>query len=125
MIASFRVIAQGARLVEDAGTLPFGLFKQVGGIKIFAVEGRVFAHEHGIERRERCTAQGLRLKPVGGITREDNVPHPCSHLAAALPDQILRQADRQRVPAPLCFAHHGKGGVFVDLEAFQRIGDEQ
>src|SRR5690606_17887449 len=41
------------------------------------------------------------------------------------PVHVLRQAGGHAVAAPLRLAHHREGGVLVDLEVLERIGDEE
>ena len=124
----FRMVAQRAGLVEHPGALALGLLQQVGGVEKFAVERRVLAHHHRVEVLERLPALiGLVLggaEPVHRITGERDVAHNCGHGLAALPHDVLGFAGADLVAAGLRLAHHGKGGVLVDLEGFQRVGDK-
>ena len=47
----FRVVAQRRRPVEDARAFALGLLEQVGRVEVLAVERRVLAHQHRVERR--------------------------------------------------------------------------
>ena len=45
----FRVVAQRPWAVEHRSAFALGLLQQMGGVEIFAVEGRILAHQHRID----------------------------------------------------------------------------
>jgi hypothetical protein len=119
------VVAQRARAVEDARAFALGLLQQVRGVEELAVERRVLAHQHGVEAVQRLARFVRDLEPRIGFARQRDVAHLCRDGLAALPMQVLGLAGRQRVTAPLQLAHHREGGVLVDLEGFERVGDNE
>ena len=125
----FRVVAQGPRLVKYLGPFALGLLQQVGGVEKLRIKRRVFAHDDGAKVLERArAARKQRLgdaEPGGLVTCKADIPHLRRHHRTGLPLQILRLAGRNRVAAPLRLAHHHKGGVLVDFERFQGVGNEE
>jgi hypothetical protein len=59
------------------------------------------------------------------VAGERDVPHMGLHHATALPEQVHRFAGHDGVAPALGLAHHGEGGVFVDLERFQGIANKK
>jgi hypothetical protein len=51
----FGMVAQGARLVEDAHAGGLGALEQPGGGDVFEIEGRILAHQHRVERLAHST----------------------------------------------------------------------
>ena len=62
------MVAQSRGFVEDLGAFALGLAEQMCGVEIFAVEGRVFAHDDGVKVLEPCFARCRDLEPSGGVT---------------------------------------------------------
>ena len=120
-----RVVAQGARAVENARAFSLGLLQQVGGVEVFAVKGRILAHHDGIELVQSLHFGGFGGEPVLRFAGQADAPGLRLHDPAALPHQLARLAGAQAVAPALGFAHHGKGGVLVGLEGLQRVGNEK
>ena len=120
-----RVVAQRARLVEDTRAFALGLLEQVRRVEVLAVERRVLAHHDGAEIGQRHRRRLAGREPVARVAGQRDLAHVGGDAAAALPGQVLRLADEQRVAARGGLAHHREGRVLGDLEVFQRIGDEQ
>ena len=132
----FRMIAQRRRLIEDArqpsrSALPL---EQVRRVEVLAVERRVLAHQDGIEIGEGDARPAQRAGQLPAASRnqtglaagERDRAHVRGDLRAALPHQGPRPpAGEERVAAPRGFAHHREGGVLLDVEALQRVGDEE
>ena len=123
----FRMVAQGAGAVDDQRALALGLLQQVRGVEVFGVKGRVFAHEHGVKVTQRGGARCARCKPRLALFRagKRNVLHFGTHGLPAAPDDVLRLAGAERVPALHRLAHHGERRVFIGFEGFQRVGNKQ
>jgi len=117
-----RVVTQRGGLVEHPGPLALGLLQQVGGVEVLAVERRILAHDDGVKVLERFAPLVGHVVPVIGQAGEMDLPHQRGHWLPPLPLQVLGLAGGHGVTAPLQLAHHGKGGVLVDLETGQRIG---
>jgi hypothetical protein len=60
----FRVVAQRGRLVEDARAFALGLLQQVRGVEVFAVEGRVLAHDHASKSFSGRAHVAVSTEPV-------------------------------------------------------------
>jgi hypothetical protein len=88
------VVAQRARLVDDARAFALGLLQQVRGVEIFAVEGRVLAHQHGVEVGQRGLAAGGFGEPGGRVTGQRDVAHLRHHPLPALPAQMAAARTR-------------------------------
>ena len=58
-------------------------------------------------------------------TGERDVAQFRVHHVARAPGEVARLAGGDAVAAPLRLAHHREGGVLVDLEDLERVGDEE
>jgi hypothetical protein len=123
------VVAQRARPVEDTCAFVLGALQQMGGVEELAVEGRVLAHEHGVEVAQGRDAllwrQRAFVEPVLFVAGQPDAPHRGRHAGGRQPAQVPGLTGCQGVAAALRLAHHGVGAVLVGLEGFQRIGDEK
>ena len=61
---------KGRCLVEYLGAFTLGLAKQMGGVKVLAVKGRVFAHDDGVKVFEPCLALGCDFIPSTRIASQ-------------------------------------------------------
>ena len=122
------VVAHRARIVEHARALALGELQQVGGVDVLHVEGRVLAHQHGVEvPPAACAVAASRRVPV---VRRRRSSVRCRRARHAAHDRraisaILRCSHGvQLVAARGRLAHHRVGGVLVGLEVVKRIEDE-
>ena len=123
----FRVVTQGTWLVENPGSLPFGLAQQMSRIKVFRVERRIFPHEHRVEAVERhAIGSGLAVVPVIGLARKLQ-PHAarCADRSTRQPLQVRHLAEPHGVAPTLRLTHHCESGVLVDHERVERIRDKK
>jgi hypothetical protein len=77
MIASFSGWSRSARgLLNTRAPIALGLLQQVGGVEVLAVEGRVLAHQHGVEVRFSGAARApAHLEPSVRVAGEFDVAH--------------------------------------------------
>ena len=103
-------------------------------VEELAVEGRILAHQHGVEVAQRgltALAAGLLgAEPLRLFAGEGDVTHGTGHQTGrpgrmGAPVQVLRLAHADAVSACLRLAHHGKGGVLVDDEGLDGVGNEE
>ena len=114
------MVTQGGGLVEHLCAFALGLLQQVGGIKVLAVERRVFAHDHRVHTVQgQMLVHTLHLKPCIGLAGEVNALGPRGDLVPTLPHDVVWLTGQHVVATLLCFAHHGKGGVFVECDRHQ------
>ena len=127
----FRMVTQGLRAVEYACAFAFGLLQHMRGVQVFGIKRRVFAHQHRIKVFQGGSGRVFNAKPR--ILRRQtclsryqfNSIGLRRYAAFSLPMQIVQLASGH-APAPcLRLLHHGVGGVFVDFEVTQRVGDKQ
>ena len=121
----FGVVAQGSWAVEDIGTFALGLAQQVRGVEVFAVKGWVGAHDDRAKVLEVGAARGGLGEPGVELGSERDVAHLGRDGLALLPAHIGHLAGRDLVAAFLCFAHHRKRGVLVNLEGLEGVGNEE
>ena len=115
VMASFSGGRGSQRVVEDARAGLLGAFEQPGGGDVFEVEGRVLAHQHGVEIRERHH----RLGAAGGVPGVVEIGHADGQ--AARRDDAAFHISASRWMAKLVAAaggrpHHGDAGILVGLE---------
>jgi hypothetical protein len=96
----------------------------MGGVEVFAVKGRVFAHQHRTRVGHGALALLHGTEPVVCVPCERDLAHRGQHALTALPAQLPRLGGQQAVAAPGGLPHHGKRGVFMGLEALKRVGNE-
>jgi len=121
----FGMVAQRRGLVEHARAFTLRLLEQVRGVEVFAVEGRVLAHDHRVEVGQGAHAAMVLDEPLVFRAGERDLAHQRVHGAARAPADVARLAGDDAVAAPLRLAHHREGGVLVGLEDFQRVGNEE
>ena len=112
----FGMVAQSRGLVENLGAFALGLAEQMRSVEIFAVKGRVFAHDDGVKVFEPCLALGCDLIPSISLARQVQVLNVCFHALAFLPLNVGHFASSDLMATLLRLAHHGKTGVLLDLE---------
>ena len=116
-----RVVAAARQFVEDA-RLHLGLLQQCRWREIFAVEGRILAHQHRVDIGQRRLGTCCSVKPMNRVAAQRHLAHrradgtPPSTVAR-LAGGIHGRARRPRIIA--------EGAVLLDVELFQRVGDEQ
>jgi len=64
-------------------------------------------------------------KSFSGGAGQRDLAHLGMHHVARAPGQVARLAGRDAMAAPLRLAHHREGGVLVDLEDLERVGNEK
>ena len=119
----FIVVADGGRLVEDAGALLFRQLQQIRAVHIFHVERRILALDDGVKGRQQHFLGGHDLVPVVLVTGQGDMVH-LRRDDAFFQRHVLLFEGVHGVAAAGRFAHHGESGIFVGLEACQRIGKE-
>jgi hypothetical protein len=97
----------------------------MGGVKVLAVKGRVFAHDDGVKVFEPCLALGCDLIPSTRIASQSQVLNLRFDTLTALPLNVGHFASSDLMAALLRLAHHGKTGVLLDLEGGEGVDDEK
>jgi hypothetical protein len=87
VMASFGVVADRPRVVEDARAGLHGALQQPGGGDVFEVEGRVLAHQHRVEGGEGRVCSGPGIPGVVEVGQGQRVA--ARRHGAGLPDQRL------------------------------------
>ena len=118
------MVADGGRIVVDPCPLLNRPLQHVGGIDIFHVEGRILAHKHRIESRQRLGAHITGLVPGGEFAGQIQRRHPGRDLALIQTDVTL-QAAKDPVATRHGSPHHGDAGLFLGLEGIEGIEDEK
>ena len=125
----FRMIPQGARLVENAHAGRLGSLKQPGGGEKFKIEGRILAHDDRVERRQRRPLTSPLAIPVV-VVRAHVHMHGFTENAADM--ACLRASPAQAgafdgvdvVAMLLGGPHHGHCRIFPGFQFGERINHE-
>ncbi len=117
------LLAQAARVIDDQRPAAGALEHQRREV-VVEVERRVLAHEDRATAAER----DRRLRPeqvvVTGHAPDGDRPG-ARHGVGVLEREVARLAEPDLVPARLRRQHDGEGGVARDLQARQRVHDEE
>jgi hypothetical protein len=97
----------------------------MGRVKVLAVKRGVFAHHHRVKIFQCGAVLRGGVEPNIGLSGQGDLAHLGGHRLALLPTHIGHLTRGNFVAAFLCFTHHRKRGVLVDLEGFQRVGNKE
>jgi len=121
------VAADRGGVVVDLRALAHRVLEQVGGVHVLHVEGRVLAHQRGVEGRHRLLGRLAERVPgavlAGGI--EQAQQPRMGHGATAGQRELVLFADEDRVAAPVGLDHHREGRVLVGRDVLERVEDDQ
>ena len=118
------MVADGGRIVVDTRPLLHRPLEHVGGVDVFHVEGRVLAHDHGIDRRQGCR-EGLGGPVPGLVLARGHQRGHARHDLALVQADVALQAAHHTVARRLGRPHHGNAGFLLRLEGIEGIEDEK
>src|SRR5262245_20735139 len=117
------VVADRVRRVEHARAFARRGGEQPAAGHVLEVEGRVLAHQRGIEARQRTVLDFVRAVPVLVVVGERDALRGSER--ALLPVQALLLADPHVMAALLRGPHHRDAGVLIGLQRLRRVDDEE
>ena len=119
----FVAVPQALAAVDHQRAPALGGFKDVGGINIFIVEGRVLAHQDHVEVRQVDVLRGLQVEPGLRVVEDRQAGH-------ARPGHALFQVEVARLhvmelPVPrLGGPEHGQGTVLLVVDVGNGVHDD-